>query len=93
MRRREVILMFAGAAASYPLMAWAQQPLQMRRIGVVMLYPENDPQGQLRATAFQRQLEKAGWTIGGNLQVNFSMGHWRRRLGAVSHRPSAASDT
>jgi putative tryptophan/tyrosine transport system substrate-binding protein len=74
MRRREVILMFAGAAASYPLMAWAQQPLQMRRIGVVMLYPENDPQGQLRATAFQRQLEKVGWTIGGNLQVNFQWG-------------------
>jgi putative tryptophan/tyrosine transport system substrate-binding protein len=74
MRRREVILMFAGAAASYPLMAWAQQPLQMRRIGVVMLYPENDPQGQLRATAFQRQLERAGWTIGGNLQVNFQWG-------------------
>src|SRR3984893_9495615 len=74
MRRREVILMFAGAAASYPLMALAQQPLQMRRIGVVMLYPENDPQGQLRATAFQRQLERAGWTIGGNLQVNFQWG-------------------
>jgi putative ABC transport system substrate-binding protein len=74
MRRREVILMFAGAAASYPLMAWAQQPLQMRRIGVVMLYPENDPQGQLRATAFQRQLEKVGWTIGRNLQVNFQWG-------------------
>jgi putative ABC transport system substrate-binding protein len=39
-----------------------------------MLYPENDPQGQLRATAFQRQLEQAGWTIGGNLQVNFQWG-------------------
>ena len=73
-RRRELILMFAGAAASYPIMTWAQQPLQMRRIGVVMLYPENDPQGQLRATAFQRQLEKVGWTIGGNLQVNFQWG-------------------
>src|SRR5205085_12555546 len=32
MSRREVILMFAGAAASYPPMAWAQQPLEMRRI-------------------------------------------------------------
>src|SRR5450631_3901839 len=71
MRRREVIFMFAGAAASYPFVACA---LQMRRIGVVMLYPENDPQGQLRATAFRRQLEKAGWTIGGNLQVNFQWG-------------------
>jgi ABC transporter substrate binding protein len=38
-----------------------------------LLYPENDPQGQLRATAFQHQLEKTGWAVGGNLQLNF---HW-----------------
>ncbi|MEA2881765.1 MAG: hypothetical protein QOH32_1021 [Bradyrhizobium sp.] len=74
MRRREVIFMFAGAAASYPFVVCAQQSQQTRRIGVVMLYPENDPQGQLRATAFRRQLEKAGWTIGRNLQVDFQWG-------------------
>jgi putative ABC transport system substrate-binding protein len=66
--------MFAGAAASYPFVVCAQQSQQTRRIGVVMLYPENDPQGQLRATAFRRQLEKAGWTIGRNLQVDFQWG-------------------
>ena len=38
-----------------------------------MMYPENDPQGQLRATVFRRELEKTGWSIGGNLQVDF---HW-----------------
>jgi putative ABC transport system substrate-binding protein len=74
MRRREVIFMFAGAAASCPFAICAQQSQQMRRIGVVMLYPENDSQGQLRATAFQGQLEKAGWSIGGNLQVDFQWG-------------------
>ncbi|WP_342712742.1 ABC transporter substrate-binding protein [Bradyrhizobium sp. B124] len=74
MRRRELIFIFAGAAASSPFVARAQRPQQVRRIGVVMLYPENDPQGQLRATVFQRQLEKAGWTIGGNLQVSFRWG-------------------
>jgi putative ABC transport system substrate-binding protein len=74
MRRREVIFMFAGAVASCPFAICAQQSQQMRRIGVVMLYPENDSQGQLRATAFQRQLEKAGWSIGGNLQVDFQWG-------------------
>ena len=37
MMRREVILMFAGAAASYPLMAWAQQPLQIRLIYAIAL--------------------------------------------------------
>jgi ABC-type uncharacterized transport system substrate-binding protein len=38
-----------------------------------MMYPENDPQGQLRAAVFRAELEKAGWTVGGNLQVDF---HW-----------------
>jgi putative ABC transport system substrate-binding protein len=68
MRRREFIIVFAGAAATFPSAAHAQQPERTRRIGALMLYPENDPQGQLRATAFRRALEKAGWTVGKNLQ-------------------------
>jgi putative tryptophan/tyrosine transport system substrate-binding protein len=73
MRRRQLILMFAGVAVSRPFVARAESP-QSRRIGVVIMYPESDPQGQLRAVAFQRQLEKAGWTIGGNLRVDFQWG-------------------
>jgi putative ABC transport system substrate-binding protein len=46
---------------------------QPRRIGLLMLYPAKDPQGELRALVFQHELEKAGWTVGGNLQINF---HW-----------------
>jgi putative tryptophan/tyrosine transport system substrate-binding protein len=38
-----------------------------------MMYPEKDPQGDLRAAAFQREIEKAGWKVGENLQINF---HW-----------------
>jgi putative ABC transport system substrate-binding protein len=72
MRRRDLILMLAGGAAGYPFAARAQQ--SQRRVGVVMLYPENDPQGQLRADAFRNQLKKAGWTIGGNLQIDFQWG-------------------
>jgi putative ABC transport system substrate-binding protein len=71
-RRREFITLLGGAA-SWPLAARAQQPAGMRRVGVLMMYPEDDPQGQLRATVFRRELEKAGWALGGNLQVNF---HW-----------------
>jgi putative tryptophan/tyrosine transport system substrate-binding protein len=72
MRRREFIIVLAGAAATSPFVARAQ-PDRTRRIGVLMLYPENDPQGQLRAAAFQHQLEKVGWTVGGNLQIDY---HW-----------------
>ena len=73
MRRREFIIVLLGAAATFPFVARAQQPERTRRIGVLMMYPENDPQGQLRATAFRRELEKVGWTVGGNLQINY---HW-----------------
>ena len=71
MRRRNFITLIGGMSVAWPLGARAQQPL--RRIGLLMMYPENDPQGELRAGVFQRELEKAGWTLGGNLQVNF---HW-----------------
>ena len=74
MKRRDLILMVTGAAASCPFMARAQQHLQARRIGVIILYPESDPQGQVRAAAFRSELEKAGWTIGGNLQIDFEWG-------------------
>jgi putative tryptophan/tyrosine transport system substrate-binding protein len=73
MRRREFIIVLPGAAAAFPFVVRAQQPERTRRIGVLMMYPENDPQGQLRATAFRRELEKVGWTVGGNLQINY---HW-----------------
>jgi putative tryptophan/tyrosine transport system substrate-binding protein len=46
----------------------------MRRIGVLMLYPESDPQGQLRATAFRQGLEKLGWAVGRNVQIDFKWG-------------------
>jgi putative tryptophan/tyrosine transport system substrate-binding protein len=72
MKRREFITLIGCAAAS-PLAARAQQLERTRRIGVLMSYPENDPQGQLRATVFRRELEKVGWTVGGNLQINY---HW-----------------
>jgi putative tryptophan/tyrosine transport system substrate-binding protein len=73
MTRREFIFVLAGAAAAFPFVARAQRPERTRQIGVLMLYPENDPQGQLRAVAFRRELEKVGWTVGGNLQINY---HW-----------------
>src|SRR5437764_11283146 len=74
MMRREVILLLAGTTLAGAKIVCAQEVGRPRRIGVVMLYPEKDPQGQLRSAAFQQQLEKLGWTIGANLQIDFRWG-------------------
>jgi putative tryptophan/tyrosine transport system substrate-binding protein len=73
MSRREFITLVSGATV-WPLTARAQQPEQTRRIGVLMLYPENDSQGQIRAKVFRREFEKLGWNVGGNLKINYYWG-------------------
>src|SRR3974390_2774575 len=74
MRRREFITLLGGAATALPIAVQAQQPERMRRIGVLMLYPENDSEGQLRATALQQGLQKLGWAVGRNVQIDFQWG-------------------
>jgi hypothetical protein len=66
MRRRHFIKIVA-ASAIWPASARTQQSGLTGRIGLLMMDPENDPQGQLRATVFRAELEKAGWTVGGNV--------------------------
>src|SRR4051812_13424399 len=70
MRRREIIKALIATAAS-PLTARAQQPLERkRRIGVLMPFAPDDPEGQDRVVAFVQGLQKLGWTDGRNVQVD-----------------------
>jgi putative tryptophan/tyrosine transport system substrate-binding protein len=68
--RREFVTLLGGAAAAWPRAARAQQ---VRRIGVVMPYTQDDPEDQARVAALQDGLRQAGWIEGRNLRSEY---HW-----------------
>jgi len=71
--RREFITVL-GSAAAWPLAARAQQREWMRRIGVLSVTRETDPETPLRVTAFRQALNKLGWSEGRNVVIDFRWG-------------------
>jgi putative ABC transport system substrate-binding protein len=69
-RRREFITLLGGAAA-WPLAARAQQAERVRRIGVLMNFSADDAEGQARLAAFRQGLQQAGWSVGGNIRIDY----------------------
>jgi ABC-type uncharacterized transport system substrate-binding protein len=69
MRRRAFITLVGVAAASWPLVARAQSPDRMRRVGVLMGIAESDPGAQPMVAAFRGALAELGWTEGSNLRI------------------------
>ena len=70
MRRREFIGLIGGAAVVMPLVAHAQQPDQVRRVGVLMAYGETDPEAKALLAEFTQGLSELGWTDGRNLRLD-----------------------
>jgi len=73
MRRRDFVRVTGGAAATlaggfavWPAASLAQQSGRVRRIGVLMAYPESNPEGQTLIAALPQALRKLGRTEGGN---------------------------
>jgi putative tryptophan/tyrosine transport system substrate-binding protein len=64
MRRREFITA-VGSAAVWPLAARAQ----VRRVGVLMGYPDSEPEGQAYVAAFDEALQQLGWVQGSKVQI------------------------
>ena len=69
MRRREFITLLGGAA-SLPVVARAQQPDEMRRIGVMISVPLDDHSGRAQADALREGLQELGWAEGRNISVD-----------------------
>jgi putative ABC transport system substrate-binding protein len=68
MKRREFIAVVGGVAAIWPIAARAQQ---MRRIGVLLVTSEDDPESQARIVAFENGLSKLGWSVGRNVRIDY----------------------
>jgi len=68
MRRREFITLLGGAAV-WPLAARAQLE-RLRRIGVLMGWPESDPEAQSALAAFLQGLQQLGWADGRNVRID-----------------------
>ena len=70
-QRREFIVTLGGAAAAWPLAARAQPDGRMRRIGVLMNLPSDDPEGMARLAAFLQGLQELGWVVGRNVRIDY----------------------
>jgi putative tryptophan/tyrosine transport system substrate-binding protein len=65
MKRRAFMMAVAGAAASWPLAARAQQG---RRIGVLLTALESDQAAQSWLASFRRRLRELGWGTDGDIR-------------------------
>jgi putative ABC transport system substrate-binding protein len=75
MRRREFITLFGITAVAWPLTVRAQQGgPPVRRIGVLNLMAETDPEQQKWDTAFRKRLDETGWIDGRNIHIDYRWG-------------------
>jgi putative ABC transport system substrate-binding protein len=73
MKCRKFITLLGGAAA-WPLAANAQQGDRVRRVGVLMSFDENDPEGKARISALTQALVDLGWADGRNMRMDVRWG-------------------
>jgi putative tryptophan/tyrosine transport system substrate-binding protein len=68
--RRRFITLLAGVVV-WPVTGYAQQLERVRRVGVLLPYPENDPLTRPIVTAFTQALGRLGWTDGKNIRIYY----------------------
>jgi putative ABC transport system substrate-binding protein len=69
MRRRKFLRLLGGVAASYPLVARAQQADRVRRIGVLIGLAADGAEGQAALAVIVQALQQSGWVDGRNVKI------------------------
>jgi putative tryptophan/tyrosine transport system substrate-binding protein len=60
-----------GSAVGWPMVARAQQPNRMRRIGVLIPFSETDVETQALIAAFKQRFQELGWIDGRNVRLDY----------------------
>jgi putative ABC transport system substrate-binding protein len=85
MRRREFFTLLGSAATAWPLTVRAQERERIRRLGILMILAENDPEGQGQSAALVQGMGQLGWHQGPNLHIEHRWaGGDRERLRAYA---------
>ena len=83
LKRRDFITLLGGAVGVWPLAARAQQ--NVRHVGVLMGFAEDDAVWQNYLATFRQRLQDFGWTDGRNIRFDY------RFTGETSERIRAAA--
>ena len=70
MRRRKFISLICATTA-WPLVARAQQPDEIRRIGVLVNTAADDPENQTSFAVIKQALQELGWSEGRNVRIDY----------------------
>jgi putative ABC transport system substrate-binding protein len=68
--KRRTFIAGLGSMAAWPVVARAQQPDRVRRIGMLTGADENDPVSKARISALTQALADLGWTDGRNVRMD-----------------------
>jgi putative ABC transport system substrate-binding protein len=58
---------------AWPLAARAQEPVRVRRVGMLMSFSPSDPEAPIRVAAFRQRLQELGWTDRRNVQIDYRL--------------------
>ena len=87
MKRREFVIVLGVAAVTWPLAARTQQTPHVRRVGVLIPFPnDREPRAKDYLSAFKQRLHELGWDEGRNIRFDY------RFTGQVPERMRAGTD-